>query len=74
MLVNFFDQHEITWWKTPPESPDLDPIENLWHEMEFVRREVKPTTKAQLIDGIVTFWNTVDKAKCRKYIEELFLK
>ena len=68
----FFDQHEITWWKTPPESPDLNPIENLWHEIkEFVCCEVKPATKAQLIDGIVTFWNTVDKAKCCKYIGHL---
>ena len=62
----------INWWRTPPESPDLNPIENLWHELkEFIRREIKPTTKDQLVHGIKTFWKTVDKAKCNKYIDHL---
>ena len=40
----FFETESINWWKTPPESPDMNPIENLWHELkEFLRREVKPT-------------------------------
>ena len=39
----FFSQHNINWWHTPPESPDMNPIENLWHELkEFIRRSVKP--------------------------------
>ena len=29
---------------------------------EFFRREVKPTTKQELIDGIVRFWETVTNA------------
>lgn len=58
---NFFEQENINWWKTPPESPDLNPIENLWHELkEYIRREIKPTNKSQLITGIKLFWNTVD--------------
>lgn len=62
----------MNWWKTPPESPDLNPIENLWHELkEFIRREVKPKVKQELIDGILEFWSTVDVAKCRKYIGHL---
>ena len=24
----------INWWRTPPESPDCNPIENLWHELK----------------------------------------
>ena len=30
----FFSQHSINWWRTPPESPDANPIENLWHELK----------------------------------------
>ena len=68
----FFDTESINWWKTPPESPDMNPIENLWHELkEFIRREVRPTTKTELVQGIKNFWDTVDVAKCNKYINHL---
>ena len=68
----FFEQRNINWWKTPPESPDCNPIENLWHELkEYMKREIKPHTKDELISGIEEFWNTVDKDKCKKYIRHL---
>ena len=65
--ADFFAQHGINWWKTPPESPDANPIENLWHELkEYIRREVKPQNKAELLSGIEQFWDTVDDVKCCK--------
>lgn len=68
----FYREKGINWWRTPPESPDLNPIENLWHELkEFIRREAKPRTKDDLQEGILAFWRTVDAAKCRKYIGHL---
>ena len=33
-LQAFFAENRINWWKTPPESPDANPIENLWHELK----------------------------------------
>ena len=72
--VEFFQDNGINWWKTPPESPDCNPIENVWHEMkEFLRRKIKPQTKQQMIDGIHTFWKTVDihVPKCTRYIRHL---
>ena len=51
----FFTLEGINWWKIPPESPDINP-ENLWHKLkEFIRREVKPKNRSELIIGIKRF-------------------
>ena len=69
---NWMTKNNINWWRTPPESPDLNPIENLWHELkEFIRREVKPRHKDELVKGIIDFWKTVDQRMCTKYINHL---
>ena len=57
------------WWRTPPELPDIDPTENLWHELkDYLRGVIKPRNKQELVDGILTFWAMVDKHKCHRYI------
>ena len=93
----FFAQKSINWWPTPAESPDANPIENLWHELkvycssmyiciflnsesdtiyisfsqEYIRREIKPKSKDDLVNGILQFWSTVTPSKCQKYISHL---
>lgn len=68
----FVADSRINCWRTPAESPDCNPIKNLWHELkEFIRRETKPLTKDELVAGIIAFWKTVDKQKCTKYIRHL---
>jgi len=69
---SFFEEKNINWWRTPPESLDLNPIENLWHELkEYLRAKVKPRNLAELKAGIKAFWLTVSPQKCLKYIHRL---
>ena len=67
-----FTRKGINWWKTPPSSPDLNPIENVWGSMkEFLHRETKPKNVEELKAGIKAFWKTLTPAVCQKYIHHL---
>ena len=71
-VLSFFEEKNINWWRTSPESPDLNPIENLWHELkEYLRAKVKPRNLAELKTGMKAFWLTVSPQKCLKYIRHL---
>ena len=70
--IIFFKDSKITWWKNPPEYPDLNPIENLWHELKgYLRREVKPHSKEELKQGAMEIWETDTGERYRKYIRHL---
>ena len=58
----WMEKEGINWWKSPAESPDINPIENLWHELKEYKD--KPKTKEQLISENETFWGTVTVMKC----------
>lgn len=64
-------KYDPDFW--PPESPDLNCIELVWHELkEFLRGEIKPKNKEELEAGIRQFWRdrmTIDK--CRSYIQHV---
>lgn len=44
---------------TPPQSPDLNPIEHIWNELETRIRKHPIQTKEQLKDALVKEWNEI---------------
>ena len=40
-------------------------------QKEYMRKEVKPIRKEELVQEILQFWEKLDVAKCTKYIRYL---
>ena len=69
---NYLGSNNINWWPTPPESPDLNPIENVWESLnEFLRNTYKPKNLVDLKKGILQFWKTLTPSVCARYIGHL---
>ena len=70
---NYMATHNINWWKTPASSPDLNPIEMMWHELKYhLRKRVRPRNKEELVNGIKRFWaSAVTIESCTRYINHM---
>ena len=68
---DYFERN-VTCWPTTPESPDLNPIENVWASMkEFLRNDYKPKGLEDLKHGIREFWMRLTPAVCSRYINHI---
>ena len=75
-IQSFFTRRTVNWWKTPPESPDLYPIELVWGSLKTYLRNKHfkkgvPCTLSSLKAGIRKFWRDLTPEKCQSYIMHL---
>jgi len=54
-------------------SPDLNPIENVWRDIRVLIRKqpILPKTKAELQQSILGYWETYPQENCQKLISFL---
>ena len=72
LIDDFFLENEISWWRTPPESPDLNPIKNVWGSLkQFLRTTYKPKDLNDLKQGIQHFWSSLTPEVYNRYINHL---
>ena len=64
-VSDFFEEHGVVWWPTPPESPDLNPIKLIWESLkQYLRNTFKPNNLDELKQGIQQFWNSLMPEVC----------
>lgn len=56
---------------TPPQSPDLNPIENLWDELGRRVQKHHVTSKTQLREILQREWNAIEPECCLKLVDSM---
>lgn len=62
----FFEAKNIQVMDWPPQSPDLNPIENLWGSMKEAIAEKEPKNLRELKVIITDEWNKISVETCKK--------
>ncbi len=65
---SWFNDHGVTVLDWPANSPDLNPIENLWGIVKRKMRDIRPNNEDDLKAAIKATWASIPPQQCHKLI------
>ena len=71
LVCEWFRQHNLKVVEWPSQSPDLNPIENLWGELKRKLARLPCRNKKELWENIQQEWYNMPIETCRKLISSM---
>jgi hypothetical protein len=70
---DWFNLYEVAVLEWPSQSPDLNPIEHLWHhlKMELAKFETEPKNLDELLSRVEVTWNSIPVDICLHLIDSM---
>jgi transposase len=70
---NWMEENDITLLDWPAQSPDLNPIEHLWHhiKLQLCKYEEPPKGVWQIWERVAEVWNGIEPEVCQGLIESM---
>ena len=59
LVKRWMQFHRVAQKNWPAQSPDLNPIQNLWHRINVIIAKNKPSNKIELIENIIQAWHHI---------------
>ena len=70
-VKTFLQERHIMSMAWPANSPDLNPIENLWWKLKKMVHDKAPTCKADLATAIRQSWRQIDEVYCLSLVKSM---
>jgi len=67
----WFVTKDVSLFRWPSQSPDLNPIENLWHDVKLAISDKRFKNKNDLWMGIEMAWRNIPVQRCRQLVESM---
>ncbi|ORD98190.1 TCB2 [Hepatospora eriocheir] len=68
---DFFDKNNVEVLNWPSQSPDMNPIENLWHYLKIQVYKRKPKNLKELEEFVVDEWFKIPQEMCKNLVKSI---
>ena len=71
IVTKWLDEKEVERLKWPSFSPDLNPIEHIWNEVERRMRKEKAQNEFELKQALLKVWYTIGNDVTKKLVDSV---
>ena len=71
IVTHWLKEKEVELPKWPPFSPDLNPIEHMWDEVERRMEKEKPKNETELKQSLLRVWQGIGTDVTKKLVDSV---